>query len=1770
MKPIYILACSFLLHITGTQAQHFPGGFHLKNGARIGTINILSRKTTSRSWQSLRYQHNFYTLVRFDQLPGLEEKKRMAQEGVALYDYLPGKIFLVEMPERISTDHLKNYHAVGLFELNAASKISEKLQPAGNQPLITGDEVIAINFFGSMNQATVQEELEKAGAQIFHYKIQPERTFFVKAGWSALQKIAGLPFVSYISKQSLHIEPLNYNNRAIHGVDAISAPSGRNLQGKNVSIGIGDNADPSTHIDFTGRLILRNSLGPVTHGTHTTGTAGGGGILNPKYRGMAPKATLISQAFDDILANSPVFIHDYDMVLTNNSYFQGLSSCPGEGEYDALSNYADLQLYNSPSLLHVFAAGNDGLLTCSPYPATFATVKSGYQTAKNVLTVGAIDNLTYLRHAGSSGGPVQDGRIKPEITTGGGGVISTITFNRYSSSSGTSMAAPTATGAVALLYERYRQLHGGSDPTADLMKALACNNADDLGNPGPDFIYGFGMLNVRTAVEALEKNQYFSGSLANGGNGLHSISGITAGNYQLKIMLYWADQPGAAFAPIALVNNLDLTVTAPDGTVHHPLILDPSPAGVSHNAVEGIDSINNIEQVVINTPIAGNYTIQVNGKSIPIGTQKYIVTYQIIAPSVTVEYPFGNNTLVPGESENIRWSAYGGDPNSFSIEYSPDNGSTWNMINNNVSSSARLYSWTVPSTSTNQGLMRITRNNAGYADTSDYNFIVLGQPTISVSNPCPGYGQLIWNQVPSATGYEIMMLRTDSMQTIATTTDTTYLLDALNKDSSYWIGVRAVNASSAGRRSLAVNLLPSGGTCALPLFNNDFVVDSLLAPVTGRLSTPSQLGSAPIQASIKNLGTVSASGTFNVSYQVNGGTITTETTTQTIAPGATYIYSFIGTYDFSIAGQYQLKVWVTNAADLNHHNDTLTTLVKQLKNDPLLLNPSFTEDFETALPMTYTAKTMGLAGLDRCDFTSTPNGRARTFINTGFAKSGNICITLDQAVYSLVYAADSLITTFNLSNYNGTDQIWLDYFYKKQINVFNKPGNRIWIRGNDQAAWVMVDSISASDGTQPAYQAGKSIDITGVLASAFPSQSISSSFQVKFGEEGVYSANDVTSVGYTDAGISFDDITLTRSQNDVGILSMSQPVFTNLCGFTNAEPVTIQLKNYSTGTISGATASYLLNGNIVTETLPALSPGQTLTYTFTQKADLSAYQAWTIREWVNYSADNYQRNDSLISVSFHTVPLISAYPYLEGFENNDGHWYSDGLNDSWQWGAPAKTTINKAANGKNAWVTNLTGNYNDNELSYLYSPCFDLTGLNQPVLSFSHIFQMEDACFCDFHYVQYSTDDIHWTVLDTTVAAGGTNWYDDSPDRLWRKSYPVWHVSSHDIPVKNSKLRFRFVMSSDQATNFEGLGIDDIHIFDKAPIYDSTNIGSGLSQSVNGTDWINFDLGGRRIASINPNGQDLGATTVKVFRNQAAVRDTNNQYYLDRNIVIQPSLQPSGFVKVRFYFTDSEAVHLINAGGCASCTTITDAYESGITQYSSSILNEEDSTLNNNIHGSYGFIKPQQDVTIVPYDNGYYAEYLVYSFSEFWINGGGFGKNQALPIVLDSFTAKRVDTSGLLQWDIFPGSVVDSFIIQKGIDTSNFPQTIGALKADTAITGYQFTDKNLLQGLNYYRLKIITEHGNYQYSPVRSINYVKNSPVINGIYPNPVSTGRVYVNTATNCTRIALYDVLGRLVKVETKSGTVNDFSVGNLAKGIYLLKVFTDSATIDSKIVVE
>ena len=1760
-----LLVFLFLSHTLSAQQKLPP--IRLKNGVINRDQNIT--RIDLDSLHTVLYRKNYYVLLQFDHLPGGNERAGLRAKGVRLFDYLPGGAYLAEIREDATLTGLQSEGISGLTRLSPALKISPRLN---NPEAYTREEgqLIAASFFGSLSKDEAGKALEAAGASLVKTRIVPPNVLFFRAGPAALQRIAALPFISYIGPQSMKDQPLNYNNRASHGVDALSNDPARNLQGDGVTVGVGDDATPWSHVDLTGRVIDR--FGPQNidaHGIHVSGSVAGGGILNPLYKGMAPHATLISQYFSDILVNADAYVPDFGMVLTSNSYTAYNPGCLWEGEYDFLSYYTDLQMTTYPSLLHVFASGNDGGSTCSPYTRPYGTVKSGYQSAKNVLTVGNMDNtIDNAINGGSSSGPVGDGRLKPEIVAGGTGILSTWTNNNYGVLSGTSQACPTVSGALALLIQRYRQLHGGANPSAALVKALACNTATDMGNPGPDFLYGFGSLNIKAAVEALETGRFIEASITNGNNNTYTLTGIPAGLRQLKVLLYWPDVAAMPGAGISLVNDLDLIVTSPDATVHQPMILNPGAGHTADQAVEGADHLNNIEQVVIDNPPGGSFTVTVKGTSLPAGAQRFIVAYEPVQPSVVLMHPSGSETLVPGATETIRWIAFGGETNPFSLEYSPDNGSSWSLISNTIPATQRLYTWTVPATATSQALIRVRRNSTSYTDVSSRNFTILGQPVIAISNPCQGYAQLNWTAVPSAVSYDIFQLKGDTMKKVGSTAGTSFLLGSLRRDSACWLAVSAVINGVNGRRSLAAQVTPSGGACSLAALDNDLTVDSLIGPSSGRKFTGKELSSTEtIRVELRNLGTIAAGSPISLSYRINGGAVVTESAAITVGAGAVYAYSFSAKADLSAIGAYTIQAWVSYPGDPQNGNDTVTRTVKQLQNDPIVLNPSFTEGFETAAVADYLRPVQGLTGLDRGDFSrSNTNGRMRTFLNTGFARTGSRSAILDQVHYSAATTTDSLITTFNLSGYTASDQIWLNFYYRNQgiDSVF--PGNMVWIRGNDQAAWISVYALDASFGKIGVYQPSANIDVTGILKAATPSQTVSSSFQVKFGEQGHTSANSIVTDGNLDDGYSFDDITLTKATGDVSTLALTAPLITNLCHFGNAEPISVSVKNFSSVAASNIPVSYSVNGITVTEHIPAIGANDSLIYTFTKKADLSAYRSYSLRAWVSATGDTYAANDSLPVLSFQTVPLVSSFPYLEGFEKDDGHWYAGGTNSSWQWGTPAKSTINKAANGTRCWTTSLTGNYNDNELSYLYSPCFDLSTLANPVLSFSHIFQTEDNCLCDFHWVEYSTDGITWARLGASTS--GVNWYDNAPRQAWQKSDERWHVSSYNIPTNTSSVRFRIVMSSDPATNYEGVAIDDIRIFDKAAIY--SGVDTTKTIAVSGDAWINFDIGGQRILSLQPHGQDLGDVKVQLFINSGGVRNDGVQYYLDRNIVIQPSRPPTDKVSVRCYFLDSEVKGLLAAANCPSCSKLPDAYESGVTQYSSPVLTEEDSSLANNATGLYHFLLPRQDITVIPYDNGYFAEYDVSGFSEFWINAGGPGYLQAGGPLLLSFTATRSGDRGLLQWTTDKETNASRYIIEKSLDGTSFAalDSVAARNGDTVNT-YHFADNALRNGTNSYRLKMLDMEGHYNYSPVRTLDMDGSGFQVH-IFPNPYHSGELHITSSVNIRQVGLADVSGRIIL--RTAANVNNYTLipGRLARGMYFLILDTEGGRKVEKLLVK
>ena len=141
----------------------------------------------------------------------------------------------------------------------------------------------------------------------------------------------------------------------------------------------------------------------------------------------------------------------------------------------------------------------------------------------------------------SSRGPANDGRIKPDISANGNGQMSTDPNNVYATGSGTSAAAPGVSGVLAQLYQAYREVNNQEDPNSGLLKGILLNTAEDYGNEGPDFTFGWGRLNAYKAVKVIEENRYMDSSISQGETHRYQLT-IPDNVKKVKVMAYWMDR----------------------------------------------------------------------------------------------------------------------------------------------------------------------------------------------------------------------------------------------------------------------------------------------------------------------------------------------------------------------------------------------------------------------------------------------------------------------------------------------------------------------------------------------------------------------------------------------------------------------------------------------------------------------------------------------------------------------------------------------------------------------------------------------------------------------------------------------------------------------------------------------------------------------------------------------------------------------------------------------------------------------------------------------------------------------------------------------------------------------------------------------------------------------------------------------------------------------------------------------------------------------------
>jgi len=336
-----------------------------------------------------------------------------------------------------------------------------------------------------------------------------------------------------------------------------------------------------------------------------------------------------TEAYDFGLYSS--YTQNWDIVANNAPYYlicKSAGNDRGEGPASGTSHYY-YNPTNSAWELSTATREKDG--------GTDAYDCIGMQgCAKNIMTVGAVSDIVsgwtqpsdVVMSSFSCWGPTDDGRIKPDIVANGITLYSAFqnADDAYASLNGTSMSTPTVTGSIGLLLEHRRNLVGtGHDYLSSTIKGLICHTADEAGsNDGPDYAYGWGLMNTRSCIDMMSDNDDLGSDfyiqeleLTNGGT--ISINGIADGTESIKVTICWNDPYGTPVtsSPLnnrtkMLVNDLDVKIMK-GATTTQAWVLDPdSPATAP---TRGDNDVDNVEQVFIKTPTAGEYKISINHKS---------------------------------------------------------------------------------------------------------------------------------------------------------------------------------------------------------------------------------------------------------------------------------------------------------------------------------------------------------------------------------------------------------------------------------------------------------------------------------------------------------------------------------------------------------------------------------------------------------------------------------------------------------------------------------------------------------------------------------------------------------------------------------------------------------------------------------------------------------------------------------------------------------------------------------------------------------------------------------------------------------------------------------------------------------------------------------------------------------------------------------------------------------------------------------------------------
>ncbi|OLY92243.1 hypothetical protein BUE76_10325 [Cnuella takakiae] len=560
------------------------------------------------------------------------------------------------------------------------------------------------------------------------------------------------------------------------------------IKGGGQHISIREQRFDTADIDLWGRVLASGVEGgnPSTHASLMATIAAGGGNTSPEAMGAAPGAMVSAAGFANLLPLPDTQVQRLGIQVQNHSYGTVV-----ENYYGPEAAAYDQQSANLPSLLHVFSAGNSGQAPGSgPYPgrAGRANLTGNYKYAKNVLTVGALDSFGVVPLL-SSKGPAFDGRIKPELTAFG--------------EDGSSGAAALVSGAAALVQDAYQQDQGSRSPSA-LVRAVLINSAFEVGAPGPNYSSGYGGLDALAAIRIIKGKQYRVLRVQKGAQVVIPVE-VPAGMAKLKLTLSWTDAAAVINSSKALVNDLDMELRH-SGTIYRPWVLNPNPDSLDLAARTGVDTLNNNEQIALQTPAPGLYQLVVDGRKLVGESQELAVAWQMDSiGKFQFTYPVGNTALEGGRSMLVRWQTALQERGT--LEWATPGGS-WQRISENTPLDQSYVRWQVPDTLGQVQLRMVVGQGTSYLSDT---FVVSRQPALRAGFVCGDSALLAWTPQQGAV-FQLYQLGERYLEPIRAVQDSQAVV-RLESDRSGIYSVAPLVSGKPGLRSFAFNVFNAGISC---------------------------------------------------------------------------------------------------------------------------------------------------------------------------------------------------------------------------------------------------------------------------------------------------------------------------------------------------------------------------------------------------------------------------------------------------------------------------------------------------------------------------------------------------------------------------------------------------------------------------------------------------------------------------------------------------------------------------------------------------------------------------------------------------------------------------------------------------------------------------------------------------------------------------------------------------------------------------------------------